>query len=174
MAPRDGNLRVSVPAHVHDARPRTRRYRVANAVGLIHLPFFVLYAISLKKCYETSGNPYRAALAHHIDAGYDPAVFDAVGVEKTRVVEGRVRDEWTSGDGGDDASGAWDAGEPEASEDDAGATVDEEVKYEVPPTLPARWLPDFPTVLAFASIATAHALLLFAQHWSVRIRCFVQ
>ncbi|ABO99396.1 P-ATPase family transporter: cation, partial [Ostreococcus lucimarinus CCE9901] len=29
-------------------------------------------------------------------------------------------------------------------------------------------------VLAFASIATAHALLLFAQHWSVRIRCFVQ
>lgn len=174
MAPRDGNLRVSVPAHVHDARPRTRRYRVANAVGLIHLPFFVLYAISLKKCYETSGNPYRAALAHHIDAGYDPAVFDAVGVEKTRVGEGRVRDEWTSGDGGDDASGAWDAGEPEASEDDAGATVDEEVKYEVPPTLPARWLPDFPTVLAFASIATAHALLLFAQHWSVRIRCFVQ
>ena len=174
MAPRDGNLRVSVPAHVHDARPRTRRYRVANAVGLIHLPFFVLYAISLKKCYETSGNPYRAALAHHIDAGYDPAVFDAVGVEKTRVGEGRVRDEWTSGDGGDDASGAWDAGEPEASEDDAGATVDEDVKYEVPPTLPARWLPDFPTVLAFASIATAHALLLFAQHWSVRIRCFVQ
>ena len=174
MAPRDGNLRVSVPAHVHDARPRTRRYRVANAVGLIHLPFFVLYAISLKKCYETSGNPYRAALAHHVDAGYDPAVFDAVGVEKTRVGEGRVRDEWTSGDGAEDASGAWDAGEPEASEDDAGAKMDEEVKYEVPPTLPARWLPDFPTVLAFASIATAHALLLFAQHWSVRIRCFVQ
>ena len=174
MAPRDGNLRVSVPAHVRDARPRTRRYRVANAVGLIHLPFFVLYAISLKKCYETSGNPYRAALAHHVDAGYDPAVFDAVGVEKTRVGEGRVRDEWTSGDGGEDASGAWDAGEPEASEDDAGAKMDEEVKYEVPPTLPARWLPDFPTVLAFASIATAHALLLFAQHWSVRIRCFVQ
>ena len=174
MAPRDGNLRVSVPAHVRDARPRTRRYRVANAVGLIHLPFFVLYAISLKKCYETSGNPYRAALAHHVDAGYDPAVFDAVGVEKTRVGEGRVRDEWTSGDGAEDASGAWDAGEPEASEDDAGAKMDEEVKYEVPPTLPARWLPDFPTVLAFASIATAHALLLFAQHWSVRIRCFVQ
>lgn len=36
-----------------------------------------------------------------------------------------------SGDGGDDASGAWDAGELEVSEDDVGVMVDEEVKYEV-------------------------------------------
>ena len=133
MAPRDGNLRVSVPAHVHDARPRTRRYRVANAVGLIHLPFFVLYAISLKKCYETSGNPYRAALAHHIDAGYDPAEFDAVEVAQTRGGEGRVRDERPRGDRGADAGRAGPAGEPGARDDATGATVHEESTYEVPP-----------------------------------------
>ena len=85
----------------------------------------------------------------------------------------------TSGARGEGDEASWDAGEPEEKKSEGGeegesSNGEEEVKYEVPPTLPAKWLPDFPMVLAFASVATLHALIMFAQHWSVRIRCFVQ
>ena len=182
MASSGDGLRVGVPAHVASAAPRKRRFRVGERVALYHVPFFALYLITLTKCYETAGNPYRAALRHHAAMGYDPAVFDAVGVGADASDgsawsgRGEVRDEWGEGEG-DETS--WDAGEPEEKKSEGGeegesSNGEEEVKYEVPPTLPAKWLPDFPMVLAFASVATLHALNMFAQHWSVRIRCFVQ
>ena len=50
--------------------------------------------------------------------------------------------------------------------------MNQTVTYEIPPTLPAWWLPDFVAVIKFASVAFAHALIMFAQHWSVRVRRF--
>ena len=44
---------------------------------------------------------------------------------------------------------------------------------ETPPALPASWLPEFWAVAYFSGLATAHILLMFAQHWSVRFRAFV-
>ena len=173
-------LHVGVPSHVESAAPRRRRTRLFGKIGLYHVPFLLLYVVAGKGCWETSGNPYRAALAHHVEMGYDPAVFDALGVKVGEKDEGgrKVRDDWSSMDGASADDDSWDVGASEEtqaeSENSAGAESDEEVKYEVPPTLPASWLPDFPNVLAFASVATFHALILFAQHWSVRVRCFMQ
>ena len=167
---------VSAPAGARSASARTRRRALFGRVRAHHVPLLIAYAVALRRCYETSGNPYAVALKHHVDAGYDPAVLEAHGVEgKAR----GTRDEWG---GGADAGGkaeteGWDVGEAEVTEvesDGIDSNSTEEVKYEVPPTLPAKWLPDFPDVLAFAAVAVTHVLLLLAQHWSVRVRCFVQ
>ncbi|OUS46274.1 ATPase type 13A [Ostreococcus tauri] len=164
---------ISVPPHVSSARTRRRRATPFGRVAVHHVPFILLYVVTLKRCYETSGNPYAVALRHHLDAGYDPAVLDAVGVTKNDG-GGKTRDEW-GGASKDAKENEWDLGarEDEANDEERESEA-EEVKYEVPPTLPAKWLPDFPDVLAFAAVAFAHALLLLAQHWSVRARCFVQ
>mmetsp|Transcript_357 Transcript_357/g.813 ORF Transcript_357/g.813 Transcript_357/m.813 type:complete len:1571 (-) Transcript_357:629-5341(-) len=45
--------------------------------------------------------------------------------------------------------------------------------YETPPSLPARWLPEFWAVAAIAALAVSHALLGFAQHWSVKFRAYM-
>ena len=164
---------ISVPPHVSSARTRRRRATPFGRIAVHHVPFILLYVVTLKRCYETSGNPYAVALRHHLDAGYDPAVLDAVGVTKS---DGgaKTRDEW-GGASKDAKENEWDLGEREdEANDEERESEAEEVKYEVPPTLPAKWLPDFPDVLAFAAVAFAHALLLLAQHWSVRARCFVQ
>ena len=114
---------MGVPAHVASAAPRKRRFRVGERVALYHVPFFALYLITLTKCYETAGNPYRAALRHHAAMGYDPAVFDAVGVGADASDgsawsgRGEVRDEWGEGEG-DETS--WDAGEPEEKKSEGG------------------------------------------------------
>ena len=179
----DRRLTIGVPAHVASASPRVRRYKtLGNRLALVYVPFLILYAHTGLKCYETSGNPYKAALKHHIELGYDVDVLTSVGVSAKAVKtakRGLVRDDW-GGASGDDADG-WDSGDDDVAEkDDNTASKSEkdvnveDVQFEVPPTLPASWLPDFPAVLAFAAVATAHALLLFAQHWSVRVRCFVQ
>lgn len=52
-------------------------------------------------------------------------------------------------------------------------SLDDLITYETPPSLPARWLPEFWAVAAFSALAVSHALLLFAQHWSVRFKAFV-
>jgi hypothetical protein len=51
--------------------------------------------------------------------------------------------------------------------------LEELITYETPPSLPARWLPEFWAVAAFSALAVSHALLMFSQHWSVRFKAFV-
>jgi manganese-transporting P-type ATPase len=50
--------------------------------------------------------------------------------------------------------------------------INQTVSYEVPPTLPAWWLPDFVAVFKFTVVAFTHALIMFSQHWSVRVKRF--
>ncbi len=171
-------------------------------VGLYHLPFLALLVYFFRECYETSGKPYRIAMEHHKSQGYEPTEFvDGKLVTKKSGFGGgddgmmtkqkfEVKDEWATEDDGfggfeeeeekEVKNGAEEpSGEASASSvfkngllgEDL-SSVNQTVTYEIPPTLPAWWLPDFVAVIKFASVAFAHALIMFAQHWSVRVRRF--
>ena len=190
-----GRLHLSYPANVAKVTVQRKRFNVGG-VGLYHAPFLVLYFFALKACYETSGNPYSVALAHHKEKGYDPDALAA----KAAAARPAVVDSWGGLDGGvaaeDDPWGdlegeTFDAGSVSSSETGAAAdgtsgdasshngtemnatALEEQITYETPPTLPARWLPEFWAVAVFSILAVSHALLGFAQHWSVRFRAFV-
>ena len=198
-----GKLHLSYPANIAKVTVQRRRFNLFG-LGFHHVPFLILYFFALKACYETSGNPYNTALAHHKEKGYDPEALAL----KTKAAKPAVVDEWGGGGGGgNDEDDPW--GDLEADdEDDAFTTttlkppvveeaaeaatatatataanngtalnetssLDDLITYETPPSLPARWLPEFWAVAAFSALAVTHALVMFAQHWSVRFRAFV-
>ena len=189
-----GRLHLTYPANIAKVTSQKRRFNL-HGLGLHHLPFLILYVFALKACVETSGNPYAVALAHHKEKGYDPAAFDA----KTAASAQRgktVVDDWGGGDAEDDPWGDLEADEehlapdapdaaaaveasstaPDAAEAPAPANLtalEEQIKYETPPALPASWLPEFWAVIYFSVVAVSHVLLMFGQHWSVRFRVLV-
>ena len=127
-----------------------------------------------RECYETSGKPYEIALEHHKSRGYEPTAF-VDGKKSSSSSSGRriffgeeekapketfeVKDEWAEDDG------FWEEEEEEevvvASSSSSSSvfggvlevdpSVNQTVTYEVPPTLPAWWLPDFVAVIKFSS-----------------------
>jgi len=171
-----GESVIEAPMNVRACAPRARRRRAFDRLALVYVPFVFLYAYTVAKCVETSGNPYRQALKHHERAMVSERGARAMVQEETMR---ETRSAWNGAtDTMENASddGNWDSGDEGTTKESEfeSLNVVDEVQFEVPPTLPASWLPDFPAVLAFAAVATTHALLLFAQHWSVRVRCFVQ
>ena len=189
-----GRLHLTYPANIAKVTSQKRRFNLFG-LGLHHLPFLILYVFALKACVETSGNPYAVALAHHKEKGYDPAAFDAKAAASAE--RGKtVVDDWGGGDAEDDPWGDLEAdGEhlapdapdaaaaveasstaPDAAEAPAPANLtalEEQIKYETPPALPASWLPEFWAVIYFSVVAVSHVLLMFGQHWSVRFRVLV-
>ena len=162
-------------------------------IGLYHLPFVVLAMRFFRECYETSGKPYEIALEHHKSRGYEPTAFvdgkkAAAGGKSSFGEEEKapplketfeVKDEWAEDDGfGEEEEEEEEASQPSSSSSgfrgvlEVDPSVNQTVTYEVPPTLPAWWLPDFVAVIKFSSVVFAHALIMFAQHWSVRVRRF--
>ena len=186
-----GKLQLSFPANIASVRVRKKRFNVFGR-GLWHVPFLLAYVFALRACFETSGNPYKEALAHHQARGYDPEVFNggASGIaggsskKPATVVDdwgGSAEDDgWGNLEADDDASNAESIANAQAAATDAATKAssdspasDTEITYETPPTLPASWLPEFWAVAWFSALATAHVLTMFAQHWSVKFKAFV-
>ena len=185
-----GRLHLTYPANIAKVTSQKRRFNL-HGLGLLHLPFLILYVFALKACVETSGNPYAVALAHHKEKGYDPAAFDA----KTAASAQRgktVVDDWGGGDAEDDPWGDLEADEehlapdapdaaaaveasstaPDAAEAPAPANLtalEEQIKYETPPALPASWLRSSGRHLLLRRRGLARPPQ-FGQHWSVRFR----
>ena len=173
-----GKLHLTYPPNIAKVKVMRRRTNVLGQ-GLWHIPFLFLYFFALRACVETSGNPYEVALAHHKSKGYDPdALAKATAPAKPAVV-----DDWggAAATAEDDRWGDLEADPDEPPEAEAAVdaadnpegNLDDQITYETPPTLPASWLPEFWAVAYFSGLATAHILLMFAQHWSVRFRAFV-
>ena len=185
-----GKLHLSYPPNIARVTVQRKRLNVFGQ-GLWHVPFLFLYFFALRACVETSGNPYAEALAHHQAKGYDPAAF--VGnAAASKQKPPQVTDDWGGGGGAEDDG--W--GDLEADDEDTGGAAaaaateaatasaasdasaededaDAQITYETPPTLPASWLPEFWAVAWFSALATAHVLTMFAQHWSIQFRAFM-
>ena len=191
-----GKLHLSYPPNIAKVTVQRKRLNVFGQ-GLWHVPFLFLYFFALRACVETSGNPYAEALAHHQAKGYDPAAF-AANTAASKQKPPKVTDDWGGGvsveddgwgdlEADDEASGGasttatavvTETATASAKEKNASADVSDEddnaqITYETPPTLPASWLPEFWAVAWFSALATAHVLTMFAQHWSVKFRAFV-
>jgi cation-transporting ATPase 13A1 len=181
--------------------PRVRFTINGRKIGVYHLPFLLLAGYFFRECYETSGKPYETALAHHKSQGYEPTEFvdgklvvkrEDFGTPK-KGDKFEVKDEWGEDDGfGEEeeeeeakSTGAAAEEKDEAREGNPSSSssssfglfgeepaINQTVTYEIPPTLPAWWLPDFVAVIKFSSVVFVHALIMFAQHWSVRVRRF--
>ena len=196
-----GKLHLSYPPTIAKVTVQRKRLNVFGQ-GLWHVPFLFLYFFALRACVETSGNPYAEALAHHQAKGYDPAAF-AADAAASKQKPPKVTDDWgAAGSAEDDGWGDLEADDEDISAttaaaateaatkratisstndaNDASSESDKEsdengsqITYETPPTLPASWLPEFWAVAWFSALATAHVLTMFAQHWSVKFRAFV-
>jgi cation-transporting ATPase 13A1 len=124
--------------------------RTVGGFGLQHIPFAALYAVALKFCVETAGEPYalavaqRAALAAEVA---DSLATDVLPVLGNATVDGSLLGNST-------------------------ADVTSSSSSEVP--LPNEALPAFWALLLLAVVVLAHSLLWFAQRWSVRFRASVQ
>lgn len=117
--------------------------------GLHHLPFVILYAIALKWCFDTAGEPLATALAAQAAKEAQLALNGTLASsesEPTPTEDVGVVDE--------------------SSESDAS-----EKPRETP--LPNELLPSFWAVLFLIVVVLAHSLLWFAQRWSVKFRAFV-
>ena len=185
-----GKLHLSYPPNIARVTVQRKRLNVFGQ-GLWHVPFLFLYFFALRACVETSGNPYAEALAHHQAKGYDPAAF--VGnAAASKQKPPQVIDDWGGGGGAEDdgwgdleaddedtggaaAAAATEAAKAEgsAANDESAEDAEAQITYETPPTLPASWLPEFWAVAWFSALATAHVLTMFAQHWSIQFRAFM-
>ena len=183
-----GKLHLSYPPNIARVTVQRKRLNVFGQ-GLWHVPFLFLYFFALRACVETSGHPYAEALAHHRAKGYDPAAF--VGnAAASKQKPPQVIDDWGGGGGAEDdgwgdleaddedtggaaAAAATEAAKASAANDAPAEDADAQITYETPPTLPASWLPEFWAVAWFSALATAHVLTMFAQHWSIQFRAFM-
>lgn len=186
MAP--PKLHLTYPPNIAKVGVHTKRFNFLGR-GLWHVPFLVAYLFALRACFETSGDPYRTALAHHQGRGYDPAVFATAGSGAPASLNSgkpKVVDDWGgAASNEEDTWGDLEADDDASTDSTATATLTttkdsadadaahEEITYETPPTLPSSWLPEFWAVAWFSGLATAHVLTMFAQHWSIKFRAFV-
>ena len=113
--------------------------------GLHHAPFVALYAVALKLCVDTSGQPYELAIAQRAALAAEAADV----LEDTSALLGNATALNSATNGTASATAA-----------------------DVP--LPHENLPAFWALLFLAVVFLAHSLLWFAQRWSVRFRAWVQ
>ena len=184
---------MSTPHTPFQPRRIARAQRVTahkrRSLRLEHAPFVLLYAYALRWALSTSGDPYRAALRHH------ELARDAV-PERSRIAAAAARhaaetdtmDEWNmpeydgpafgvAGGDDDDDDGLEDAAlvaEGELAEGEEGEYDLETLMRASEVPLPNPLMPSFWSVLFAMVVAIAHALLFFAQRWSVRFRALVQ
>jgi hypothetical protein len=117
--------------------------------GWHHVPFVVLYAIAIKWCYDTSGEPLATALAAR--AATEAALALNGTATATMADEAAAAAAAVASD-----SLAGDVSEPK----------------EVP--LPNELLPSFWALLMLVAALLGHTLLWFAQRWSVRFAAWLR
>jgi hypothetical protein len=143
----------------------------------IYAPFIALYAYSLQWCWDTSGDPYRAAIAHEnakqnlgkVNSGYAEAVVEFDDEDEADFEGG-------SGSGapsvGDAIKAAGAAAAAVAGAVNETAIVESMKAAER--KLPNPLLPDFWAVLLLFAIIIANGLVWFVQRWSLYIKSRVQ
>lgn len=135
----------------------------------------VLYAWSLQWCWETSGDPYRAAIAHataksnlgKVNSGYAEAVVDLDDEDEDEGGNGSVVPSV-----GDVVQAVGSAAAKVASAINETAVLERMKAQER--KMPNPLLPDFWAVLTLFAIIIANALVWFVQRWSLYIKSVVQ
>jgi hypothetical protein len=61
---------IILPVSLRRVKPLTPRAAILGVVGMEYLLFAPFYGVVLQWCYDTVGEPHRAALAHYEGAGF--------------------------------------------------------------------------------------------------------
>ena len=56
---------ISIPPGLSKVTAHVRRATPLGGFGIEHLPFLILYAVTLQYCMSTIGAPHAASLAHY-------------------------------------------------------------------------------------------------------------
>ncbi len=131
----------------------------------------MLYAVALHWCWKTSGDPYRAAIAHEaaknaaksINTGFATAVIEA---------DDEDEDEYDLASAGLGKDKGQILSQKQASAVNETAIV--EAMHAAERKIPNPFLPDFWAVLFLFVVIIGHGLVWFVQRWSLRVMALVQ
>eukprot|EP00854_Cymbomonas_tetramitiformis_P003225 gene3225-4069_t len=173
--------RLKWPKTLRSVQALTPRVLILGMLGLEYVPLIPLYGIALKACWETSGEPYAAAIAHFEESQRNETA-------KPRLVE--AQDEWdmpawepVNHDPFAELDAEFEVGsnlleesedavpKPSPLLDENGypiEEVDEAAEPEPPSTpLPNPYLPNFWCLLGLIGVFLLNALTWFIQRWSI-------
>mmetsp|Transcript_2539 Transcript_2539/g.4057 ORF Transcript_2539/g.4057 Transcript_2539/m.4057 type:complete len:1460 (+) Transcript_2539:76-4455(+) len=155
-------------SHVKCIRRRSLQFM---GFGMEYAPFIILYGIALQWCWNTSGEPYAAAIAHEAAKKAAKFVGKNVGFAQAEIFDDEDEDAPLETDF---ANGAVPAPPPSRFFDVTNSTAIEEAMRAKEQPLPNPMLPNFWAVLFVAIIFIFHCLVWFIQRWSIRVRVKVQ